>query len=77
MFTDFIPKDVPSGVEGVVDGVSKKASSKGAMLHCVKGGEMKTYVVDEDGNVMHLYITPYEVDPTEFDMEIIEDSFAG
>ncbi|CUG90757.1 acid phosphatase, putative [Bodo saltans] len=72
MFTDFISKDGPGAIEGVVDGASKRASSKGAMLHCVKGGEMKTYVVDEEGTVMHTYVTLYDVEPTEFDMEIIE-----
>jgi tartrate-resistant acid phosphatase type 5 len=73
MFTDFIPKDVPA-IEGVVDGTSKKASSKGAMLHCVRAGEMKTYVVDEEGNLMHTYQTSYDVDPTEYDMEVVEEA---
>jgi tartrate-resistant acid phosphatase type 5 len=72
MFTDHIPKDVPS-IEIVIDGSSKKSSTKGVMLHCVQGGEMTTYVIDEDGNVMHVYVTQYDVDPNAFDMEIVDE----
>lgn len=47
-------------VEADGGAAAAKASSYGAMLHCIQGGVMTTTIVNETRHVVHVYETTYE-----------------